>query len=649
MKKLLPLIFLLGCQLAKAQVTTAIVKANFGIEADLSCNFYNEVTQPAVDDWFGNGYAGTGQGIIDTVGAAAIVSGYTTNPATRTRSFSRLMRQAPYSVVNNRLLLDAIFHRDFHGDDSTVFASGSNKNGMSPAMWSCPIAQGIPDKNDILDAFTHVRRAGPNSTDSLWMFGGVSIENTTGNRYFDFELYQTDIVYNRTTQTFGGYGPDAGHTSWVFDAAGNIVTPGDIIFTAEFGTSLLTLVEARIWVNKAALTTVIPTTFSWGGSFDGDGNGATYGYANIKPKTTGAFYAGIQSTAAATWAGPFALVRENNSVVTTYGAKQFMEFAVNLTKLGIEPASFSNNACGTPFRRVLIKTRSSTSFTAELKDFIGPYKMFDYPQVDANAFTRYFCETMPTTTINVYNAVSTSLYTWQTTNGTIVGPTTGSSISVNAPGTYYVKQQLHVQCPQFALDSVTILYDAVCSVLNIDIKNFNAYHVGKGTEIKWQATNNEEAASYVIEYSTDNNVFNELTTIAALPNAGISDYKYRYMRKFNEPAVFYRVRVIGKNERVIFSGTVLVRNSVANKSRPVIFPNPTFDQAWISMESSMKNIATVYISDAAGRLLNRFKLHLNRGNNLLPLDELATQPAGMYIVRIKSADGEFSQKVMITK
>src|SRR4030095_4250934 len=128
----------------------------------------------------------------------------------------------PFSVVNNRLLIDAVFIRDYHGDDSTIFASGSNKNGMSPASWSAPIAQSIPDKNEISDMFVHARRSGPNSTDSLWMFGGLSIENTTGDRYFDFEMYQTDIYFNTPTLSFFGYGPDAGHTAWQFDAAGNI-------------------------------------------------------------------------------------------------------------------------------------------------------------------------------------------------------------------------------------------------------------------------------------------------------------------------------------------------------------------------------------------------------------------------------------------
>src|SRR5688500_16929786 len=248
MSALLFLASILCPGLAHAQFV-AVTQANFGIDADLATNFYKGLPQPAVDDWFANGYTGTGQGIIDTSGAAAILAGYISNPATRMNSFSKLMKPAPFTLVNNRLVLDAIYHRDFHGDDSTVFASGSNKNGMSPTQWTTPVSQGVPDKNDILDAFTHVRRAGPNPSDSLWMFAAVSLENTTGSRYFDFELYQTDIAFNRSTLSFVGYGPDAGHTTWVFDATGKIVSPGDITFTAEFGSTGLALVEARIWVN----------------------------------------------------------------------------------------------------------------------------------------------------------------------------------------------------------------------------------------------------------------------------------------------------------------------------------------------------------------------------------------------------------------
>src|SRR5262249_29800692 len=157
--------------------------------------------------------------------------------------------------------------------------------------------------NDILDMYVHLRRAGPTKFDSLWMFGGISLDNTTGNRYFDFEMYQTDIYYDRVSQKFYGYGPDAGHTSWQFDAAGNVTAPGDIIFTGSYQSSVLTTVEARIWVKKTDWQTVVPAGFNWSGQFDGDGASAIYGYASISPKTAGAFYTGLGSVNN-TWSGP---------------------------------------------------------------------------------------------------------------------------------------------------------------------------------------------------------------------------------------------------------------------------------------------------------------------------------------------------------
>ncbi|MEO5946510.1 MAG: hypothetical protein ABIP79_06805, partial [Chitinophagaceae bacterium] len=212
MNKLLQilLLFLLFPFIVKGQIITPIIKANFGVDADLRSNYFNGFVQSGNDDWFKlPGSVGTGEYIIDTTGAAAILAGYIADPTTRNLPFYKGMRFPAYSKVNNRLLVDAVYVRDYHGDDSTIFASGSNKNGMSPQDWSCPVAQSVPDKNEIMEMMLHVRRAGPTVADSLWMMGAISIESTTGNRYFDFEMYQTDIYYDRTTRKFYNYGPDA--------------------------------------------------------------------------------------------------------------------------------------------------------------------------------------------------------------------------------------------------------------------------------------------------------------------------------------------------------------------------------------------------------------------------------------------------------
>jgi hypothetical protein len=645
---LLFLLWITSFYISTAQITTPVIRANFGVDADLRANYFNGAVNSAVDDWYNNGTLGTGQFIIDTIGAAAIVSGYTTNPGSRMLPFSRLMKPLPYTTVSNRLVIDAIFNRDHHGTDSTVYAAGSNKNGMSPVNWSCPVAQNIPDKNDILDVFTHLRRAGPNVTDSLWMFGGISIVNTTGNRYFDFELYQTDIYYDRSTLTFKNYGPDEGHTSWTFDASGNVLQSGDIIFSVEFGNSVITLVEARIWVNQSALL-ITPVNFNWGGLFDGATPGATYGYASIAPKTAGAFYTGIQSTAG-TWAGPFALVLQDNSVVTDYIANQFMEISVNLTKLGIDPGTYSTNPCGTPFRRVLVKTRASTSFTAELKDFVAPYSMFNYPPVDAFTNIVYFCGIFPPTTINVINPLTSSIYTWSTTNGNIVGSNVGTSIVVNAPGTYVVTQQLHAQCLLYAKDSVIMLFDSTCALLDIELLNFNAKYNINQVELSWQVSNNREAANFEIEYSFNNKDFNRLAVLNASQENNLANYSFRNPFSLNNyPVVFFRLKINGRNGKVKYSNIITLRNKGIHNNDVTVFPNPSAGETWLIFNALQSGATNMSIWDTQGKLVCSSMTSIHAGENIVKLPNLVGKPTGVYFVKMKLGNDLITKKIFLIK
>ena len=634
--------------LSIAQITGPVTRANFGVEAELRANYFNGSVTSVGDDWFNNGTAGTGQFIIDTTGAAAIVARYTSQPASRMWPFSRLMRQAPYSVVNNRLLIDAMFQRDFHGDDSTVYASGSNKNGDHPANWSTPVSQGIPDKNDILDAMIHARRAGPNITDSLWMFGGISIENTTGNRYFDFELYQTDFYYDRPALRFRNWGPDEGHTAWIFNPDGSVQRPGDIIFTAEYSSSSLTLLEARIWVNKASLA-MTPMFFNWGGLFDGASASAVYGYASILPKTAGAYYTGLQC-GNGVWPGPFNVVRTDNSVMTAYIARQYMEFSVNLTKLGLDPAYISTNGCGTPFRRALIKSRASTSFTAELKDFIAPFRMFDFPYPNAVAEMPIFCGEMGVSDISVLNPSPTSTYTWTTTNGNIISPPTGPVITVDTTGSYVVTQYLHTQCPAYAYDTVNIAFDSFCVVLDKNLSEFSGVLNNKNAVLNWEVLQNEQINSFELEYSLESNNFMPLGSVSPFDRSGNADYSFNHdVSSVHSPIVYYRLRVTGRDGKVVYSNIVAIRLSNDVKPGLLVFPNPSSEKVWASLITYKGGEAEYTITDMNSKLINRKKIILYPGNNTISLSEFDNSQPGVYLIKLITAEESYIRKIVISK
>ncbi|MEO8568514.1 MAG: T9SS type A sorting domain-containing protein [Ginsengibacter sp.] len=651
MRKIFYLIILLiGGGYINAQTIGSALKAGFGVDGDLRANYYNNFVQSGNDDWFNNATPGVGASVIDTTGAAAIVARYAIDPAFRKLPFYRGMKYPAYSVVNNKLLIDAIYIRDYHGEDSTIFASGASKNGESPATWTCPVAQSVPDKNEILDMMVHVRRAGSGSTDSLWMFGGLSIENTTGDRYFDFEMYQTDIYYDRPSQRFYGYGPDAGHTRWQFNASGDITVPGDIIFSADFGTSNLTSIEARIWVDKASLL-ITPLDFNWTGSFDGASNGSQYGYASISPKTSGNFYTGTVSINN-TWAGPFSLVRGDNSVVTTYTANQFMEFSVNLTKLGLDPVTLlGGNACGMPFRRILVKSRASTSFTSALKDFVGPFDFFLAPRAKVQADQSVLCGLIAVSHIEVKNPVSTSVYTWSTTNGHIVGSSTGSSINVDSAGTYIVTQQLQSGCSVYATDTIVIFYNSSCFVLANNIIGFKAKLSNKQAQLNWTVSQNSQIAYFEIEKSIDGVHF--ILAAKVLASSVITPAnKYSLADQLVETSsshVYYRLKIINTEGNISYSKTLSFSFGEFSKSGISIVPNPVRDKMQLNITSLTDNKMQLFIYDIEGRLIKTLRTNISKGNSSLGISDFKEWPAGVYSLKVLLGDNLFTEKLVIAK
>ena len=652
MKTLLRFLILINPLFAVAQITTPVIRANFGVDADLRANYFNGFVQIGNDDWYNNGTPGTGQFIIDTTGAATIVARYGIDPASRRQTFYRTMRFPQYSIVNNRLLLDAVFIRDYHGDDSTVFASGSNKNGDSPVDWSCPVSQGIPDKNDILDMFVHVRRAGPNTSDSLWMMGGLSLDNTTGDRYFDFEMYQTDIYYDRPSRKFYNYGPDAGHTSWQFDAAGNVIKPGDIILTAEYQSSSLTFIEARIWVNASALM-ITPAAFRWSGKFDGAGNGATYGYASIQPLTTGAYYTGLQC-ANNTWGGPFSIVLQNNTVVTNYAARQFVEFSVNLTKLGLDPVTLlGGDVCGMPFRRILVKTRASASFTAELKDFVGPIDLFIAPRVNIAAELPIFCGSSHVVSdIYVTNPSPSALYMWSTPNGHIItNPPQGPTIRVDSPGTYIVTQYLQAGCSAYATDTVYIVRDTNCHTLPNILLNFQGGVQNKIASLNWTTTNNQLSEYFDIERSENGVNFLPVGRVLANYDA-TSKFTYDYadnISNIHSSHLFYRLRIITFTGQALFSN--VIHFSLMQNKQPFFFitPNPVRNNMQMNITAEKNGEARVMIYDNSGKLVKSNETRVQRGNNSISFEGFSNWPTGIYAILVQLNDMLYSDRMVLIR
>jgi hypothetical protein len=230
------------------------------------------------------------------------------------------------------LLSPALYDRDPHWAGSEVdpdhFAGSGNKNddyiGVGENPWTWGPGNG-PQKNDLTDVYAYSIVI----DDEIWLILGACTRANNGSSHIDFEFNQQG--FHKTGETSGlviGNGPDGGRTAGVDFIVSVDFTEGGSVPVASF----------RRWL----------------------ATGGGFGFVPVSPDP-GQVYACTNSTTVP--APPWGAVAPDGSEATEVIPYQFVEVAMNLTLLQIDPSVFC-----TDVSTLLFKTRSAASFTSSLKD-----------------------------------------------------------------------------------------------------------------------------------------------------------------------------------------------------------------------------------------------------------------------------------------
>ena len=235
----------------------------------------------------------------------------------------------------------SLWHRDWvtagSVQDSSVFSGASNKNddNVVTAPWNYDKGD-VPQKDDLTEIGFHARPAGDGH---LWLFGFTSYRSTSGTKHFDFELSQA------------GYRPDPsapGSFSGILTGLGpnNGRTFGDVLISVDYEQGGgRPCVSIRVWNNTAWVPPSVPGTLQE--------------------------YLELYTRSAVNTAGPIPVpcqVFEEGSganFVSEYAKDQFLEWGIDVS--AFLPGFGISQYC--QFSQLMVKTRSSASFTSELKDF----------------------------------------------------------------------------------------------------------------------------------------------------------------------------------------------------------------------------------------------------------------------------------------
>jgi len=210
-------------------------------------------------------------------------------------------------------------------------ATGNTYSACTPWGWA---AGNEPSKDDLTNVYAYETQATSNSSlpelinsGDLILYAGAEREDPSGDSHIDFEFFQNQVGLCQT----------AGCSSFT-----GVRQNGDVVLSMDF-------------LKGGGLGSV--TVRKWNGSdYVLEGTAAGVGCTNTD--VICAFNNEVPIDG-----GPWQNFDNHGNVITTLSTNSFTEIGVDLTNLiGASP-------CLSTF---MAKTRSSGSFTSELKDFAGP-------------------------------------------------------------------------------------------------------------------------------------------------------------------------------------------------------------------------------------------------------------------------------------
>ncbi len=326
---------------------------------------------------------------------------------------------------------------------------------------------------------------------------------------------------------------------------------------------------------------------------------------------------------------------------------------MNLTKLGLDPVTLlGGDVCSSPFNRIVVKTRASESFTSELKDFVAPTDLFLAPRALALTETPYICDDgSGVAEVYVTNPLATSVYEWTTTDGSIISSPTGPSIYVDHAGTYIVTQYLQAGCSVYATDTVQVLPFNTCNTLSSNLFDFRGVLSDNVTKLSWKLLSDGQVKYFEVERSFDGINFTTIDWVDVHPYPGGSaPYYYQDMLdKVNSPNVYYRIKLVNVRGTDKYSNIINIPFKIAGQGKVSIFPNPVKDVVQIQVDAKASSKIRVEIFELSGKLIYVANTTVQRGHNVISIDQLKEKPRGVYLAQVHVGDDTFHEKILLTR
>jgi hypothetical protein len=184
------------------------------------------------------------------------------------------------------------------------------------------------------------------------------------------------------------------------------------------------------------------------------------------------------------------------------------------------------------------------------------------------------------------------------------------------------------------------------TILPLRIISFAGMLENRAANLTWKVENEKDIEEYVVERSNDGVHFTAISSVTA-NNLGKGTYIHAdNLADYTFLQVYYRIRQISKSKEQALTKVVSFKLGNVSEIKITLYPNPVGNRLTLNIPSTKKQITTINIADASGKTVLQRTISLEKGENVLQLQQVSQLSKGMYLIKIKTVDTDFIDKLI---
>lgn len=187
------------------------------------------------------------------------------------------------------------------------------------------------------------------------------------------------------------------------------------------------------------------------------------------------------------------------------------------------------------------------------------------------------------------------------------------------------------------VDVITITVNSGCTVLPVELLQFNAQLKNGYTELKWQSKMEQDLQTYEVERSTDGTNFVKIGTVTAKGGNDAQSYTFTDTNPVTGK-VYYRLQLVSAQNKK-YSNILSVTGELSGKFELTNLVNPFNAKISFQITVPQSEVLEVNLLDAAGKIIYQTKMNVNKGTSAMSFEAPSNIQKGNYLLRVLSKEG----------